>query len=287
MPLEVWEYPWYDDAGERAGIEATISGSDPPASDVAPDVVAAMLGMRASLLAGEVRRVEQLGGVTVQVAESVCRDLHRGQTEYEVAAAIHDRALAEGARVPVCLVAADDRIATRRHPLPTDRAIRRRAMVAVCVERGGLNCSVTRLVNFEPVGDDLRRRHHAVCRVDAAAVRAARAGRPLHDVFADVVREYRRVGFPDEWMQHHQGGSTGYQPRDVIAGPHAAAVVQEQQLLAWNPSIAGTKSEDTMLATTDGFRWITEPSADWPTLEIEGKAGIVRASPRHPRPELT
>jgi antitoxin VapB len=189
---------------------------------------------------------------------------------------VYAAALAHGARVPVCLVAADGRIARRRHPLPTGQPIDARVMVVVCVERGGLICSVTRLVSFAPVGDDLRRRHDAVCRVDAAAARATRVGRPLREIFAEIVATYEQVGFPDEWRHHHQGGSTGYQPRDTIATPAAGALVQRHQLFAWNPSIAGTKTEDTMLATPDGFRWITSPGAEWPSVELEVDGRIVR-----------
>ena len=149
-----------------------------------------------------------------------------------------------------------------------------RAIVTpLCIERHGLICSVTRLVSFSPLPDELRRRHEGVCSVDAAAAHATRVGRPLHDVFADIVDAYARAGFPDEWRHHHQGGSTGYQPRDVIATPSAASIVQPDQAFAWNPSIAGTKSEDTLLATADGFRWITVPGPDWPTrpVQIDGR----------------
>lgn len=182
---------------------------------------------------------------------------------------MHAAALPHGVRVPVCLVAADDRIARRRHPLPTSRRIHEQVMIALCIERDGLVCSITRLVSFTLVSDDLRRRHEAVCGVEAAAVVGTRVGRSLRQVFAEIVESYARAGFRDEWRLHHQGGSTGYQPRDVIATPENPTVVQANQAFAWNPSIAGTKGEDTMLATPEGFRWITAPGADWPCREVQ------------------
>jgi len=48
-------------------------------------------------------------------------------------------------------------------------------------------------------------------------------------------------------------------------------IVQENQALCWNPSIAGTKSEDTMLATSKGPVLLSKP-VQYPILEmgIEG-----------------
>ena len=276
VPVEVAEYPWHDGDGERQLLDVLTRDHAGLCVDTAPGVGSAVAAMRSSLLEPEVRRLEELGRITGQIVEAVCRQAEPGRTEYDLAASIHVAALSHGARVPVCLVASDDRIAARRHPLPTARAIKTRAMVAVCIERAGLICSVTRLVSFVPLPDEMRRRHDAVCHVDTVAVTGTRVGRPLHDVFAEIVEAYARVGFPEEWRQHHQGGSTGYLPREIIASPASGAVVQINQPFAWNPSIAGTKSEDTIIARAEGFTWITTPGPDWPSLSIEINGRAVR-----------
>jgi len=273
--IDVMEYAWHDADGERRLI-ADVSGSDGSAcDDGAPAIASAVAVLRASLLPPEICRVERLGREAAAIVEATCRAIEAGMAEYDVAARVHAAAQAIGARVPVCLVAADDRIGTRRHPLPTGNVVRARAMVAVCIERDGLTCSVTRLVSLVPMDADLRRRHDAVCRVDATAMCGTRVGRPLREIFEEMVSAYANVGFADEWQHHHQGGSTGYQPRDVIVGPAATACVQESQLFAWNPSIAGTKSEDTILATSTSFRCLTTSGSDWPSLEVELDGEIV------------
>jgi hypothetical protein len=45
-------------------------------------------------------------------------------------------------------------------------------------------------------------------------------------------------------------------------------LVQENQTFTWNPSITGTKSEDTILATSKGTEMITKPIL-YPTLSLK------------------
>lgn len=275
-PIECAEYPWHQPEGESRLLERLTGGASAVVSDDDSAVAAAMRGLRASLLPPEVERYRELGALTAAIAEDVCFALAPGETEYEVAARVYAAAASQGIDVPVCLVAADGRIVTRRHPLPTSALVRERAMVVVCLERQGLICSATRLVNFVPADPALRRRHDAVCEVDATAIDATRVGRSIGDIFGEIQGAYGATGFADEWRQHHQGGSTGYQPRDIIAAPDVTATVQPNQAFAWNPSIAGTKSEDTMLATDEGPKWITQPGPQWPSLQVARGGGSFR-----------
>jgi hypothetical protein len=81
-------------------------------------------------------------------------------------------------------------------------------------------------------------------------------------------REYEAQEFGDEWQLHHQGGASGYMGREYLGSPKAKQVVLENQPFAWNPSIAGTKSEDTILATDKGVETITA-SKSWPMISVD------------------
>jgi Xaa-Pro aminopeptidase len=61
----------------------------------------------------------------------------------------------------------------------------------------------------------------AACEEILARMRdeATRPGRTLGEAFEDCTRFYAEAGFPDEWKLHHQGGSSGYGSREVIATP--------------------------------------------------------------------
>jgi len=86
------------------------------------------------------------------------------------------------------------------------------------------------------------------------------------DVFKDGVSAYARTGFADEWKLHHQGGPTGYATRYSRATFSSAGHVSAGQAYAWNPSITGTKSEDTILVLESGPEVISgDPS--WPMVE--------------------
>jgi antitoxin VapB len=89
----------------------------------------------------------------------------------------------------------------------------------------------------------------------------------LGSIFEDAVATYARVGYADEWKLHHQGGPAGYEPREYVATPGSAELVAVGQAYAWNPSITGAKSEDTMLVGEANNEILTTISG-WPMLPI-------------------
>jgi Xaa-Pro aminopeptidase len=278
LPFEKVDYPWHDPAAHMTAVRDLTGGGklgfDQGDGDV--DLSAPIAAKRNPLTPSEIDRYRAHGKATRELTEAICRAIKPGMDEYEVAAMVHERFEAINARVPVCLIAADDRIETRRHPIPIGRKIEKRVMVVVCADLGGLWTNLTRLVNFEPLDGELKIKHRAVCHVDAAANIATTPGRALSDIFADIVSAYAEQGFGEQWQLHHQGGSTGYNGRDAFANPTCDAVVGVNQAFAWNPSITGTKSEDTMLVTDNGFEWLTCPGDDWPTVEVERDGVTVR-----------
>src|SRR5204863_89406 len=81
------------------------------------------------------------------------------------------------------------------------------------------------------------------------------------------VEQYAREGYPGEQERHHQGGLTGYAGREIFATARADHALSENQALAWNPSITGTKSEDTVLVR-DGFAEILTRTGAWPESAV-------------------
>lgn len=265
-----WDFsiaPWYQANTAVTDLTgARTLGADgfyPGAADLSADLVR----LRSALTPEEGERFRALGRLCAEAVCDAVSSVQPGQTGYEIAARLAQEAERRGMQAVVNLVALDSEIFAYRHPLPSNRKLERYAMLILCGRREGLVCSVTRLVHFGKLPDNLRRKLEAVAYVDAALIDATRPGRTLGEVFQRGINAYQAVGFPDEWKLHHQGGLAGYEPREMIAVPGASTIIQAGQVYAWNPSITGTKSEDTVLIQENGCEIITAIDG-WPALTV-------------------
>jgi Xaa-Pro aminopeptidase len=241
------------------------------------DRAAAIARLRASLTPDEVVRARAGAREAAQNFERVCREITPGMTEHEVAARLSSEAIRTGGDAPVVLVAFDERMFAYRHPAPTGNKLRRMALLVRCSQHAGLITSISRIVSFGEPDAEFRRRYAACARVNAEFISATRPGAIATQIFARGVAAYSAGGYPDEWKKHHQGGALGYCCRDWIADATCDEVVQADQLFGWNPSIAGTKLEDTILVSTNGQEILTEMPA-WPVLEVEAGGRLVRCA---------
>jgi Xaa-Pro dipeptidase len=259
LDFEVVEHPRYGD--EAAAIQEVVGaaplGMDFPL-DGALEVSGEVASLRYVLDPDALECYWQVGADAAAAVAEATRSLEPGMSEYEAAANLAAACRRRELFSSVLLAAADDRIASYRHPIPHGGQMEHRAMLVVSAERGGLYANVTRMVHFEEPDAELKRRQEA-CEVILGRMReeATRPGYTLADAFADCQRFYAEAGFPDEWKLHHQGGMTGYASREVIATPHTEQQIRVGQAFAWNPSITGAKAEETFILTEDGPEVIT------------------------------
>ncbi len=233
-----------------------------------------LASLRYELTPGEIERYKWLGAVAGQAMSSTAQAIDPGMTEHEIGAVLDHFLEDEGVTPYLTLVASDERISKYRHPIPTDKAAERLVMYVTCAEAFGLIACATRLVSFGAVGDDLRRRHEACCFVDTVMNLSTKPGADAAAIFAAAQEAYTVRGYGDEWNLHHQGGATGYAGRDYMAKPGIVETVRTNQAFAWNPSITGTKTEDTILATPTGPVVLT-PAPDFPMIPVETSLGTM------------
>lgn len=241
-------------------------GSDFPAPNVT-DLSNELARLRANLTPEEGARLRALGKICAEAMDAAIRAVRPSQTEFEIAARLGAEAQARGAQPIVNLIATDERIFAYRHPLPTAKQLDQYAMLVLCGRKWGLVCSITRLVHFGKLPAEIRRKMDACARIDATFVAATRPNARVREVFQRARDAYVETGFADEWRLHHQGGAAGYEPREYLGNPNSNDVVALGQAYAWNPSITGAKSEDTILVG-EARNEIVTAIAGWQTLRV-------------------
>ncbi len=261
---------WY----ESSLAEAVADRSPTPAAadfDVPGFESVDAVDLRQPLTEADVERYRDLGRDAAVAVERVCRELEPGDTEHEVAAGVRIALAARDVNAPVVLVGGAERAQQYRHYTPTRTPLGDYALVSATAERGGLYASLTRTVTFDPP-EWLAERHQKAMVVEATALGATQAvgslGGTAGDVFQGVMAAYEHVGYPDEWQNHHQGGAAGYAGREWIATPDLDRAVHLPMAYAWNPTVQGAKSEDTVLVTDEGFEVLTG-TGDWPTSAVK------------------
>lgn len=260
-------------AGKKLGVDFGF------ASDQAQDVTGLIAQERYNLTPEECDRYRQVGALAADALEGVVANLTPGLTEWEIAGQLAQAAFRQGLVPFVTLVAVDERIFKYRHPIPTMKKLDKYAMVVLCAKGGGLVANCTRLIHFGPLSQELREKQAACQRVDAVYNLSTKPGVAVRDVFTRAQQEYAANGYPDEWQLHHQGGGTGYESRDFLGTPTATETVQPRQAFAWNPSITGIKTEDTVLVSENGPEVLTRSAnSSWPvdTVTIEGLGTMQR-----------
>lgn len=278
------EYPWTDDQDPGHAVRAAggvlKNGAAIAADWPLPDtkgVEPALMRARARLTDGEIARYRRLGRDAGLALGNVCRSLTPGDTELDIARSIADAAAGVRARAVVALVGADDRLRRYRHPVPTAAPWKHVVMLALCAERDGLIASLSRVVAAGAPAD-LETRTTTAATVFGRVLAATRPGATAPQLYDTLVRAYAETGFAGEELKHHQGGAIGYRAREWVAHPRSQEVVAECQAVAWNPTVTGTKVEDTALVVGDGIEIITS-TPDWPVIEIAGglkAAGVWR-----------
>ncbi|WP_085523757.1 M24 family metallopeptidase [Tuberibacillus sp. Marseille-P3662] len=263
-PCDIQTYNWFDPQGEQQLFDAFQFKNPVLESSVLSDIAR----LRQPLTAEEQERYKALGKDVGTIIERVCEDVKRGDAEFEVAAKLASLCIQSSIEPVTNLIAADERVFYYRHPLPTRQMIQKYALIVIGGRRHGLIASASRLVHFGKVPDNIKQKHRAVTNVDATFITGSRPGVKVADLFHEAAYAYNYFGFKDEWRWHHQGGLTGYVPREYRAHGQSTEVIGAHQAFAWNPSITGVKSEDTILVGTENNDFLTRTN-QFPEIKIE------------------
>jgi len=265
--------PWADSGVRESFVrEATAGGrilSDRPTGlEVALPM--SLVRQKRVMLPGELERYRQVGQLASEAMTEALSQAQPTWTEYQLAAAGAAALWARGLHPALTLVAGERRLPRYRHPTPSGEVIGREAMMVFCARKYGLYANLTRFVCFGALSVERAALHPQVREVEAEALNQCQAGVSLNAVYGVIAAAYEQQGYPQAIRQHHQGGTTGYLAREIVADPTTTDVLTVGTAMAWNPSLPGAKVEDTFVLVAGGLENLTV-DPNWPTVEVAGR----------------
>ena len=271
LPAEVsvQTVPWSQGRDPQLPTGSKV-GSDQPGADRV-DLGVEIEIIRGSLIAEDIERFRKICLTAASALGSAIKEVKSGDREIDVAALITSSLWRSNLEIAFLGIAGQERVRKFRHPLPTQSPVGNMVSASICAKHKGLIASVTRIVTFGPLDQEAISGYESIFKVEAAMFDATVVGKPFSDPINAAIAAYPLNGFDkDEWQNHHQGGPTGFLPRDWPANQGTTRLIGQNQPIAWNPTGKGWKAEDTILATNSGVELLTN-DPEWPSFEVNGR----------------
>lgn len=251
--------------GKKVGADFALDGTELVTKRIAK--------LRYSLTKQEIERYSWLSKKCTEIVENTCRKITPGMTEEEIQSIVSADLLKNGIVPTVLLIATDDRIYNYKHAITKSNTLKKYAMVNICAQKWGLITAITRFVHFGQISPDLEKKQEQISNIYATILSQMEVGRKVSDIFSEIQKAYKKEGFAQGWLDHHQGGAIGYSGREYKAYAGCDYIVQENQAFAWNPTLKGVKVEDTILVGPDNKITTLTKTKNWPykKINIAGK----------------
>lgn len=276
MGFQIHAATWYETAFEGEEIQHLVpSGRVGRDFGLENNVANDVKLLRFSLTKAEVDRYREGGYLTARAIEETISSVRPGDSEHQTIGRLVGIIRAHGMDVVSAMCAADERIGNYRHPVPTNKTIHERVQLGGNMRYKGLIICCTRLLNFVPITPELERQYRANVEIDCTLMAASKPGATFVSVLEAGRAAYEQRGYGEEFKKHHQGGPIGYAGRDYRVDFSTPGTIAENQAFCWNPSITGTKSEDTIISTLQGVIPVSKPVlGPTITLEIAGQTFV-------------
>lgn len=267
--LSIKVVQWWEGRAHGLPVDSLL-GSDQPAPGMV-DLSVEIEMLRASLDEFDRHRMMDISRRSALALGEAMKEADSNDREIDVAARITEALWRHNLEIAFLGVAGESRVKKFRHPLPTESLMGNRASASICAKEKGLIASVTRIVTFGEITITEENEYSSLLEVEADLLDATILGNPFSSVIDVAAKSYSTHGFDiDEWHRHHQGGPSGFLPRDWPATPFSTRLIQENQVIAWNPTGKGWKVEETLLTSSEGNLLLTGDSL-WPSRTVRGR----------------
>lgn len=275
--------PWADAAARESFVRDATGGGkvlsdvfdnakrERPIPDVENLLPPSLQLHKRVMMSSELERYRQVGRKASEAMTEVLKAAKPTWTEYQLAGAGAEALWARGLHPALTLVAGERRLPLYRHATATGEQIGRQAMLVFCARGYGLYANLTRFVCFGALSDEHAELHRHVREIEAEALNVCKPGTSLNAVYDTLAKAYQQHGFNNAIREHHQGGTTGYLAREIVANPTTTDTLAEGTAVAWNPSLPGAKVEDTFVILQNGKLENLTFDANFPTVEVEGR----------------
>lgn len=272
-----WAHPGASDEFTEDRVDGCFIYSDRPRAKerTLPEE---LIQHKRTLTPSETNRYRSIGKLAAEAMTEAMAAAQPDWTEQDLAGAGACALWRRGLHPALTLAAGSERLQRYRHPTPTSKPLGKVAMLVFCARGGGLYANLTRFVAFEPLTTQDKALHEQVQDIEAEALRCCIPGTRLNQIYDVLADAYQRRGQGIAIDAHHQGGLTGYLAREIVANPETGHVLKKNEVVAWNPSLPGTKIEDTFLIH-DGLAHDPEHQhglenltydRNWPTKDVSG-----------------
>jgi len=269
LGFKLLSYEWYEDrelelvkevtGGVKIGCDVSVGGYI--------NVDSGIKELRYELTQGEIERYLFMGNKLSLAIEKVLTEIKPEESEAEITGRLCAELWKDRIDPVGYMAAADERAKLYRHPIPTMNRVRKYLMLCINARYKGLVTTITRLAHFGDIPESLLKQYQKNVEIECIMITNTRIGEEIRVPLLAAIEEYKKIGLPEEWKLHHQGGSMGYYARDIRVSLKNNELIRKNQAFCWNPTISGTKSEDGFIVTPDGPVMITKPVI-FPTLKL-------------------
>ena len=215
----------------------------------------------------EVNRYIWLGKKCDEYFANIAMEVKPGQTEYQVGAVVLKEFYRNGISIDVLIIGSDERIFKYRHPMPTNKKIDKYVLLAVSVKKWGLHANISRLIYFGKPPAEILNKYRAACIIQASIIDFLKPGMLFKDVFEFIKKQYKKLGYPEEWKKHYQGAITGYITADLFALLSEDKKARSNQTFTWIVTITGVKSEELSFLNEEKAKFLSV-AGHWPRFSF-------------------
>jgi Xaa-Pro dipeptidase len=220
----------------------------------------------------EKERYCRLGNISSECVTKTCSEIKPGMTEFQVHGILSQHLLSEGIIPALILVGSDERLFNYRHPISTCKKIDKYVMVVTSAMKWGLNAALSRIVHFGKPSNEIITARDIITYIDSEMILSSRSGVKYSDILKTEIKNFEKYKLKNEWKNHHQGGPIGYEGRYFCVSQDNDEFIANNHAIAWNPSMRGFKSEDTIIVEENNNGIITQDN-NWPMIKVETDSG--------------